>query len=103
MSKEVGEMVRSRDVVQAEGSARTEGARRATLYLEPAGMSQAELSRRLNMPTNRINELIRGKRGMTPSTALGLAEVFDNTPQFWMNLQTNAELWEAEQKKLAYA
>ena len=73
------------------------------LYLEPAGMSQAELSRRLNMPTNRINELIRGKRGMTPSTALGLAEVFDTTPQFWMNLQTNAELWEAEQKKLAYA
>ena len=73
------------------------------LYLEPAGMSQAELSRQLDMPTNRINELIRGKRGMTPSTALGLAEVFNTTPQFWMNLQTNAELWEAEQKKLAYA
>ena len=72
-------------------------------FLDPAGMSQAELSRQLKMPTNRVNELVRGKRGMTPSTALGLAKVFDTTPQFWMNLQTNLELWEAAQKKLAYA
>ncbi len=68
-------------------------------FLEPAGLSQAELSRQLGIPTNRINELIKGKRGMTPDTALKLAERFDTTPQFWMNLQTNLELWLAAQRQ----
>ena len=65
-------------------------------FLEPAGMSQAEASRKLGIPTNRVNELVKGKRGMTPGTALKLAALFDTTPQFWMNLQTNLELWQAE-------
>ena len=65
-------------------------------FLEPAGMSQADLSRQLGIPTNRVNELIKGKRGMTPNTALKLSALFDTTPQFWMNLQTNLELYEAQ-------
>lgn len=69
------------------------------LYLEPAEMTQAELSRQLDIPTNRINELIKGKRGMTPDTALKLSAQFDTTPQFWMNLQTNLELWQAAQRQ----
>ena len=72
-------------------------------FLKPAGMSQAEASRRLGIPNNRLNELVKGKRGMTPDTALKLAALFDTTPQFWMNLQTNLELWEAKQKQLAIA
>ncbi len=72
-------------------------------FLEPSGMSQAEASRKLGIPTNRMNELVRGKRGVTPDTALRLAALFDTTPQFWMNLQTSLELWEAQQKQLAIA
>ena len=66
-------------------------------------MSQAEAARRLNMSTNRINELVKGKRGMTPNTALKLAVLFDTTPQFWMNLHTNHELWKAQQEQLVVA
>lgn len=71
-------------------------------FLEPAGMSQAELARQLQLPSNRVNELVKGKRGITASTALKLAAQFDTTPQFWMNLQTNVELWQA-QRELAMA
>ena len=66
-------------------------------FLRPAGMSQAEAARCLGIPPNRVNELIRGKRGMTAGTALKLSALFQTTPQFWMNLQTNLELWEAMQ------
>ena len=72
-------------------------------FLEPAGMSQAAASRKMGIPTNRLNELVKGKRGMTPDTALKLAALFDTTPQFWMNLQTSLELWEASQKHLTLA
>ncbi len=66
-------------------------------FLEPIGMSQAELARRLNIPPNRVNELIKGKRGITPNTAFRLAEFFDTAPQFWMNLQTACDLWDEQQ------
>jgi addiction module HigA family antidote len=72
-------------------------------FLNPAGMSQAEAARRLDIPTNRINELVKGKRGMTAGTALKLAALFDTTPQFWMNLQTNLELWQAMHKPATVA
>ncbi|MGD1023162.1 MAG: HigA family addiction module antitoxin [Candidatus Sulfotelmatobacter sp.] len=61
-------------------------------FLEPLGMSQAELSRALSIPVNRINELVRGKRGVTPETALLLAAYFKNSAEFWMNLQTAYDL-----------
>ena len=46
----------------------------------------------MDIPQNRVNELIRGKRGMTPETALLLAEYFKNSAEFWMNLQTAYDL-----------
>ena len=57
------------------------------------------------MPLNRINELVRGKRGITARSALRLGRLFDTTPQFWMNLQANWELWHAlqEEKKIGRA
>ena len=56
-------------------------------FLRPLDLSQAEVARRLKMPLNRLNELIKGKRGITPDTGLRLSELFRVSPGFWMNLQ----------------
>jgi addiction module HigA family antidote len=64
-------------------------------FLEPLGQSQAELARALAIPLNRVNELVRGKRGITPETALLLAGYFRNSAEFWMNLQTAYDLTRA--------
>src|SRR5271156_321103 len=64
-------------------------------FLEPMDMTQAELSRALSIPLNRVNELVRGKRGITPETALLLAGYFKNSAEFWMNLQTVYDLTRA--------
>jgi addiction module HigA family antidote len=61
-------------------------------FLEPIGLTQAELARALAIPLNRVNELVRGKRGVTPETALLLAGYFKNSAEFWMNLQTTHDL-----------
>ena len=61
-------------------------------FLEPMNLSQAELARALDIPQNRINELVRGKRGITPETALLLADYFGNSAEFWMNLQSAHDL-----------
>lgn len=56
-------------------------------FLKPMGISQRELADRIHVPYQRVNELINKRRGITPSTALRLAQVFGNSPSFWMNLQ----------------
>jgi antitoxin HigA-1 len=61
-------------------------------FLAPMGLTQVALAKHLGIPTQRINELIRGKRGVTPDTAWLLAGAFGTTPQFWLNLQTNYDL-----------
>jgi addiction module HigA family antidote len=61
-------------------------------FLEPLSLTQAELARALAIPLNRVNELVRGKRGITPETALLLAGYFKNSAEFWMNLQTAHDL-----------
>ena len=70
-------------------------------FLKSLEMTQTTLAERMNVPIQRINTLINGKRGVTAETALLLAKVFDTTPQFWMNLQTNCDLWDAQQKLTA--
>ena len=64
-------------------------------FLEPLQLTQAALSRALKIPLNRVNELVKGKRGVTAETALLLAAYFGNSPQFWMNLQTSHDLTKA--------
>ena len=64
-------------------------------FLEPMGLTQADLARALGVPLNRVNELVRGKRGVTPETALLLAGYFKNSPEFWMNLQAAHDLTRA--------
>ena len=61
-------------------------------------MSQAGLAKKMSVPIQRINTLINEKRGITPETALLLARIFGTTPQFWMNLQTNYDLYIAQQE-----
>ena len=64
-------------------------------YIKPLGLTQAGLAADLEISANRLNELVRGKRGITADTALRLARRFDTSPEFWMNLQSHYELTEA--------
>lgn len=66
-------------------------------FLKPKKMTQLELAKRMRVPVQRVNTLINEKRGVTPETAILLSQVFGTTPQFWMNLQTNYDLFVAEQ------
>jgi addiction module HigA family antidote len=51
-------------------------------FLDPLGLTQAQLARALSIPLNRVNELVRGKRGITPKTAVLLSEYFKNSAEF---------------------
>jgi len=61
-------------------------------FLEPMGMTQAAFSRQLGWTKARLNELIRGKRGITAESALDLAEALGTSPKLWMNLQATYDL-----------
>jgi len=61
-------------------------------FLAPLGMSANALAMRLRVPAPRINDLVRERRGVSVDTALRLARFFNNTPEFWMNLQTAYDL-----------
>jgi len=66
--------------------------------LEYLGISASELAKNLGIPTNRITEIIRGRRGLTADTALRLGRWFGTSPEFWMNLQKTYELRLAEEE-----
>ena len=61
-------------------------------FLGPNGQSQKGLAEHLGISVQRVNELVRGKRGVTPDTAWLLAKAFQTSPEFWMNLQVAYEL-----------
>jgi len=61
-------------------------------FLIPLGITQSALAKHIGIPVQRINEIINGKRGITPETAWYLSEAFGTTPEFWINLQTNYDL-----------
>ncbi len=62
-------------------------------FLIPMGLTQRALADAIHVPYQRVNDLVNGRRGMTPSTALRLAKFFGNTPGFWMNLQLRWDLY----------
>jgi addiction module HigA family antidote len=62
-------------------------------FLRPIGMSQTELAAKIGVSYPRINELIHGKRGITPDTALRLEQLFGVEAQFWLNLQLAWDLY----------
>jgi antitoxin HigA-1 len=66
--------------------------------LKELGMSAAELSRKLDVPTNRVTGILNGQRAITGDTALRLAHFFGTTPEFWLNLQSLYEIRVAEKK-----
>ena len=60
--------------------------------LKDIGVTPTELARQIDVPPNRLSEIIRGRRSITGDTALRLSHWFGTTPQFWMNLQTSYDL-----------
>ncbi len=65
-------------------------------FLTPMSITQRELSEAIHVPYQRINEIVNGRRGITPSTALRLAKFFDMSEDFWMNMQLRWDLYRAK-------
>ena len=68
-------------------------------FLKPLAMTQHDLAEAIRVPYQRVNEIVRGRRGMTPSTALRLSRFLGNTAGFWMNLQLRWDLYHAEHEE----
>ena len=68
-------------------------------FLKPMELSQREVANGIRVPYQRVNELVNGRRGITPATALRLAKYFGNTADFWMNLQLRWDLYHAQQSE----
>ncbi len=66
-------------------------------FLLPLGITQRQLADGIETSYQRVNEIVNGKRGITPGTALRLARFFGMTPDFWMNLQLRWDLYHAQQ------
>jgi antitoxin HigA-1 len=65
-------------------------------FMKPLGLTQTELARRLGIRRDRLNEIINGRRAVTPSTALLLARAFGTSPEFWLNGQLTLDLYRAQ-------
>ena len=66
-------------------------------FLKPMNLTQSALAQHLNWPFARVNEIVKSRRGVTPESALAFADSFGTTPEFWLNLQLNFDLWHASQ------
>ena len=69
-------------------------------FLKPMELSQYQLAKEINVPARRINEIVHGKRSISPDTALRLSRYFGLSERFWWNLQTRYDL-EIEKDRLA--
>jgi len=65
-------------------------------FMEPAGLTQGKLADAIHVERRRINEIIGGRREITPDTAIRLSRYFGVSAQFWMNLQMRYNLWQAQ-------
>jgi len=70
-------------------------------FLEPAGISQTAFAEKLGWTKAKLNELVKGKRGVTADTALDLAEALKTSPKLWMNLQATYDLDKAKKARSA--
>lgn len=61
-------------------------------FLEPMELTQKALAEHIDIPVQRVNEIVRGKRGISPDTAWLFSEAFNTSPEFWLNLQAAHEL-----------
>lgn len=65
-------------------------------FLDPMELTQRDLADAIDVPYQRVNELVNGRRGVTPSTALRLAKFFGTTPGYWLNFQLRWDLFHAQ-------
>ena len=70
-------------------------------FLLPLGITQRDLASAIRVPYQRVNEVVRGRRGVTPSTALRLSKFFGTTPGFWMSLQLRWDLYHIQRAEAA--
>jgi addiction module HigA family antidote len=68
-------------------------------FLKPMALPQTKLAEKLGISVQRINEIVNGKRGVTPETAWLFSQAFGTTPEFWMNMQTAYDLALARPEK----
>jgi len=68
-------------------------------FLLPMAVTQRQLADAIQVPYQRINEIVNGRRGVTPATALRLALFFGNSPDFWMNLQQRWDLYNTQKSE----
>jgi addiction module HigA family antidote len=71
-------------------------------FLRPLRLTQVAFARHVGVPIQRINEIVRGKRGITPETAWLFAKAFGTSPEFWVNLQTNHDLAKNRPKRVIH-
>jgi addiction module HigA family antidote len=69
-------------------------------FLNPMSLTQRELADAIHVPYQRINDIVNGRRGITPSTALRLAKYFNMSADFWMNLQIRRDMYFAQQAEI---
>ena len=68
------------------------------MYIEPLNLSLTEVAEGLGVTRKSFSELINGHSGISPIMALRLAEAFNTTPEYWLNLQQQYNIWQAKQK-----
>ena len=68
-------------------------------FLNPLGLSQVAFAGHIGVPVQRVNEIVRGKRGITPESAWLFAQAFGTSPEFWINLQSNYDLVRSKPKR----
>ena len=68
-------------------------------FIEPLGLTQADVARAIGVPYQRLNEVVRGARSVSAETALRLAKLFSTSPDLWLNLQQAVDLYHAQQKE----
>ena len=71
-------------------------------FLIPMGLTQRELAEAIHVPYQRVNDIVNGRRGMTPSTALRLERFFGMSASFWMSLQLRWDLYQAQRAETGY-
>jgi addiction module HigA family antidote len=64
-------------------------------FMQPMDLTQGALAKAMGVPRKHVNELCNGRRSVTAPTALILARVFGNSPEFWLNVQRRTDLWDA--------
>ena len=82
-------------MIKTERKPATVGEILAEEFLAPLGLTQSALAKTMGVPRKLVNELCTGRRAVTADTALMLARVFCNSPEFWLNTQRRTDLWEA--------